>query len=570
MFAPVGSTSLLSNKAGRYQAFPFVASNGDTVLAAWRDAVRHYGDTGSVTRGTISVDGGRTWATPTVWLDDGNSLTESNVAGLVWNARRQRWTMLVLVVTFAAASDTIAVSHAWRIMESANGSTWTARGANPVPKPAGVGWWFAAGLYDDGSRLLVTFYGDGGRSGVMASTDDGLTWGAPSFVSGPTSLQEPQMVLTDAGDWLVAVRGADNAVRTFRVSDPADWSNVDLAVAAPGYSGQPTMVNTGDGSLLMLLRKASPSWAQARWAYAESVDDGVTWAIRGDFPDQARTMLYGGLAVVADGSVVCVYSSEIDGSNAIISAARFARLTLSAVVSFERAAPAIRVTLPRNVAIYRTSTDALTGDEVVEQVRVVDWDGQTATGWDTEAQQGTTYTYMAGELTSDPITMPEFDFHLVHPQEPDWSVQADVVSIGGEKITTGVTVTPVPYRDYPITTSAGPIESVTGDLVVRTSTLIDKQRMRRLLRDNLPIFLSHHVGLDVPSWVRVVGDVTVDPGVQMCSHNLDDSSDPAQWRYWSLSWVEQARPTAIELPVRKRVRDYKQPIETLTMPIGEM
>lgn len=580
-YQPTAQT-LLHASAGRYEAFPVAASDpSGTVLGLWRSATQHWQDKAATIRAVKSTNQGVSYTSLGSVFDDGDPLKESGASGLVWNPRRGKWQALLLVKRFAAAGDTTPAEYQARMIESADGVTWVSRGPLVIPKPSWVSWWFAASLVIHDEGITALFYG--ATTGAskweifpVTSKDDGATWAGTKEntirVAG-VNLSEPQMTQLQDGSWLISIRGDDNQIYTATATNPASWSVSSVVPVLQGYSGQPSIIATGDSVLMLLRQLPSGVGGHGLWAFAESLDNGVTWAVRDTFPEKTRNMMYGGLAALPNGDVACVYASEDNPSTQYgpcsVYATRFVLLRLTAELVYEYASPAVRVTLPVTATVLRSWFDEWTGEEVIEQVRLqepTDTAGTVAV--DPEIVPGTVYTYQAAGAVSPPIEVPQFaDAYLVHPLEPDWSLPVVIGEIGDRSYDTNTTVTQVAFRDHPVTQASGFLGAAEGEFTLTTYTLMDKRRLLRLLQGNTPLFLSTHVGLDLPEWVKLVGSVKETKVVQMCSHNLDDPTDPAQRVGWSLSYVEQPRPTATELPRRKRIRDYKQPIDTINIEI---
>ena len=289
--------------------------------------------------------------------------------------------------------------------------------------------------------------------------------------------------------------------------------------------------------------------------------------------------MYGALATLPTGDVAVVYASEDDpakqwqGSSVYHS--RFVLVRLAVELDWSHASPAALITTTVRGPVARTWTTNL-GDEITETVRIRSWDGTEQTTLDPEVQQGRTYTYTLGD-TSGEVTVPQLpSVAIVHPLYPEWGQRVVVVADEGRDLPLDVTITDVPSRQpfagsfvaAPVVTTAGLRGSARGSTTIRTSTLLDAERFERLIADGAPLFISGHVGIDLPDWVAVTG-VKRDRFMGRCSCCLDDETDPAQWRHWSLSWVQVGRPSHLALPYRRRIKDYKQPISTMTLPIRE-
>lgn len=295
---------------GGYEAFPVAATDGARVLALWRQAKAygHADDDAALTRGSLSVDGGLTWAAPSAQtgIPAGYGPT-----GLAWDAAAERWMMLALT----RAGGNLRTSL-WTLPSA--GGAWS-RLAD-VPE-AGWTWFFPSDFAIDGALWIVAGYGalPGSSTWVpitLTSRDAGATWSTPAAPSGlPASGEkgwsEPQIAKKPDGTWVMAIRNdVDYRVHLASSADGVTWTYG--APIASEVSGSPEIAVTRDGIIVVLLRKrpAKIEW-HGEWAWTVSYDGGTTWAQRDDFPSDGRFMLYGALAPV-DAHLVCVFASEDD------------------------------------------------------------------------------------------------------------------------------------------------------------------------------------------------------------------------------------------------------------------
>lgn len=582
-YLPTGSTKLLGE--GRYDSFPVVAANGDTVVTLWRSAkaVGHVADTGARIKGAISTDGGKSYGAPfTVAWDDADGLTEVSPVGLVYDETRKMWVCLVLVKAFP---DSTLTKPAYRalLLWSLDGRAWTK--LRDVPLPAD-GFAFACGLAAHEGRWIALFYGSetSGASWVprtMTTTDAGQSWTPlvkPKGTPEGMNIAEPQVVRLASGSWLMMARcDAMWAYWRARSEDGVTWV-MDGWPAMGGVSGLPSMGVAGDGSVVLLVRnRPTVDSTHGLWRWATSSDEGETWTLRDDFPDSTRYMMYGGLARTTDGSLALVYASEDDPSqlwqSSSVYAARFAFTPLSATIRFSSGVPFVEVLGTGHKEVTRVSTDAR-GRETRDVVRVrVLSDGGGVR--DFEVQQGRTVRYESGGRTTRPLRAPVLsESWLINPTAPGKSVRARIISDGDRDLPITSSIIDVPALDgeqFPHVTYSGRLGSQRGSTMIRTHAEVEEWQLRACFEGLEPLFWSHHPGLRMPEWVAVTG-VKVARFAQICpcrcGHDLRDN--PGHWRDWTIEWVEQPRPTPDELPHRWRIGEIDVPIGDLPFPIGNL
>jgi len=582
-----GSGSLLST--GQYQAFPYAASRPDgMVVGAWRTASSHQsGPSGGVaTMAAISEDEGQSWGAPFLAYKDNELLADHAPAGLVWDERSQRWLMLVLRTIYKTAQDTKPYSYRARVLASKDALSWEPITGDIPAGAQGAAWWFVSdfAVETDGEWIAAGYGRMKGASVdqamVMSSTDQGATWVGPVAVSGAPSdvnLSEPQLVNHPSG-WLMLARGDDNALHQIR---PADDGWVYERTVLGGVVGMPEVAVTTTGVLVVILRMVSSSapdlWhGPFGWAYSE--DFGATWVLRDDFPDTKRAAMYAGLAPLRDGGLACVYAAEDDPKKPWASSSiwtmRFTSQALNCRSGFfeEPAVPGILITGALGQPIMRHTIDPVTGDEVIDEVRIKTTQLSGA-AYDFELQQGQYAYYSAGDRRTRDVVGDVLPGNmLIHPTRPELSLRLDVVSDkDAREYDMDVNVQPVPAAagmaglQYPIVTSVGNLGAPSGTTIVMTYTLAEKRRLELLLADLCPLFWSTHPGEDLPDWIRIT-KLSVVRFVDTCTSSYaswDDREDMSQWRHWSMSWVAQPRPTAAGMPVKHRIRDVRRPIETI-------
>lgn len=578
---------------GQYQAFPYAASRASDgmVVGVWRSATKHEaGPSGDIkTMASISTDEGVSWAPPFVAYQDSEPLADHAPSGLVWDERSGRWLILVLRTLYKSAQDTKPWGYRARVLASTDARTWEPVTGDIPADTAGAAWWFVSdfAIGDDGEWIAAGYGRMKGATQdqpiLMVSSDQGATWSAPivpDALPAGIGFSEPQLVRHPDG-WIMLVRGDDNELHQMRPSDTG-WVYERSIIG--GVVGMPEVAVTTAGVLVVVLRLISLSapdlWhGPFGWAYSE--DGGATWVQRDDFPDTTRAMMYAGLAPLRDGGLACVYAVEDDPKKPWASASvwttRFVSQPLNLRVGFfgDASVPGMLITGALNYPIMRHTIDPVTGDEVVEEVRVKTTQLSGA-AYDYELQQGQRAYYSAGDRRTRDVVGDILPGNmLIHPTRPELSLRLDVVSDKeSREYDMDVNVQPVPVAagtaglQYPIVTSVGNLGAQSGTTIVKTYTLAEKARLELLLADLCPLFWSTHPGEDLPDWIRIT-KLSVVRFIDTCTSSYaswDDRSDMSQWRHWSMSWVAQPRPTAAGMPVKHRIRDVKLPIESVTEP----
>lgn len=587
--APTPAVKLYGN--GRYDAFPSVATDGKSALAVWRSATEHVADPRATMMGAQSADGGKTWGFPyalTIGSALNNGKTEESPAGVAWDDKRSLWVMLTLVKNFVSTTDTKVASYGARILTSTDGRVWAL--ACTIPVAARTGFSFASDIDASDGVWRCFFYGtmpgqstwqpimftcgDGGASGDAGWLGPSLTQDCP-----PVSLSEPRVTHLANSEWLMLCRcDVDYQSRIFRSQDGFTWVYEGTAVG--NVSGQPSVAQSSEGTIVALFRqRPAVDTTHGLWVWASSDDNGKTWQTRSSFPDKTRYMMYGGLAAMPNGDIVCVFSSEDDPKRlwgtASIYATTFVYVPVRATIRhLPSGLPYVSVTSPPNVPVIRRMTDPITGTVYEDEVR---WKNIAGGGVrDYELPQEWVATYTSGDVTTKPVTLGRLArMWLIHPTRPDMSCPVDVVTDGARDYDVQIDVTPMPATfssgmglpSYPVVTGTGGLGSASGTTVLRTRTLVDKAKLLALWADMTPLLFSAHLGADMPDWIRIIDKPQEERFQQICSPTVNDPDDQGQWRTWTIKWVEQPRPTADGFPVRRRIQDIDVPIQDIDLPI---
>ena len=571
---------------GKFDNYPVIASNGNKVLAMWRHASTYNPDRASGhIRAALSVDGGATWGSPYVALSDASNTVEEVPGGLAWDATRSVW-MLGTVRRKFSSTGTLN-GFAVRAYTSPDGKAWTVATDLDLPIE-GVQWGIASAVQvsSEGAwRIYASGRVDDELRGIFVfiSVDGGQTW-TPAIepVSRPDGVDLGDVAVTDlpSGDTLLIARcDQEWSYHQFRSQDGVNFSYE--GVIAMDVSGPPALAYASSGTLVCLAReRPTIDGVHGRWRWITSDDEGLTWMVRDTWPDRNRFAVGGALTPVNGGvDLACVFSSEDDprkpfGSASLYSTRlRFTPVAVSRGVDPDTGASYVSVLAPSRVPIMRELVDPLTGARQIDEVRVTSLVG--GGGQDYEVPQGWKCTYSVGERQRS-FTMPTLSsMWMIHPTRPELNMPFEVVTDGQRSYGLDVQVTSVPQQNpssgevlsTPVVTSTGTLGAPTGQTVIRTRTLRDKARLLALWRDLTPIFLSTHIGSDLPQWIRLTSEPQEDRVIQTCSCSHDDASDMAQWRTWTIQWVEQARPSVAGMPMRRRIKDVHVPVKLIDKPI---
>lgn len=564
---------------GAFDNYPVVASNGNVVLTLWRHALTYEPDpVGGTIFGALSSDGGATWSAPYWAFDDKDKLVEEVPGALAWDATRSVWVLMTTRRLFSSSGKLAGFKV--RALTSPDGKAWTPVTGSDVPF-AGAQWGIASAVQvsaEGAWRIYAQGRINASRRGifVVISTDGGQTW-TPVIepTSRPADVDLGDLAVTDlpSGDTLLVARcDQDWSFHQFRSQDGVTFAYE--GVLAADVSGPPALARVTSGTLVCLARqRPTVDGVHGFWRWITSDDDGASWMVRDTWPDRGRFAVGGALTPVDGGAnLACVYSSEdntriLFGSATLYSTRlRFTPVAVELDIDPATGASFVSVLAPSRVPIVRELVDPLTGDRHVDEVRVTNIVG--GGGQDYEVPQGWRCTYSVGERRRS-FTMPTLaEMWMIHPTRPDLNMPFEVVSDATRSYPLDAEVTAVPQRNVttgealatPIVTTTGILGAPAGQTVIRTRTLRDKARLLALWRDLSPIFLSTHLGSDLPAWIKLVDKPDEDRVIQTCSSCLDDHTDHGQWRTWTIKWVEQARPSAAGMPMRRRIKDVAVPI----------
>lgn len=273
---------------GRYNAFALydVLADG-THITIYRDGTSHVGDEG-VLKMRTSTDEGGSWSSATTIASEGG-VDLRNVAGGITPTGR--------IVVFYGRYD--YTGAAWLnqgyIYSDDQGATWTSyatvsHGSDTSFSPYGP-------LIEAGAdTLLATWYGDDGtnfRSRVIASTDDGATWGTAVVIASSTSVHYSETTIAYlGGSYVIAILRTDNGStfsQAISSDNGASWSVTGTvsfdtwSTPSPGWLNVYTL---GDGVHRVVCYYANRTDLKLRAVYATAaglIGSGVSaWGNRTD------------------------------------------------------------------------------------------------------------------------------------------------------------------------------------------------------------------------------------------------------------------------------------------------
>lgn len=323
--------------------FPRVATDGARVTAVW------YSDDGSssVIESAHSLDDGATWSTPVVisatggfayqpsvvtngstitatWEAQSGSVDEITVAsssdgGLTWSVP------LVVSASSLGSSDPVLVADgttitvAWRAQffsSSAIQTAWSSDGGATFSTPLTVSVpglnAFLPQIATDGSVTTIAWHGTDGsrlRAQVASSSDGGLTFTAPTYLSAVGMTAYRSQVVTDGTTITVVweqsdpmdVLGLTQVLSAVSSDDGVTWS-APVAVSGPPGEVQNPMLTSG-GGVTTAVWNDQTSGARGVGA-AMSTDAGVSWAAVQSITSTMSSVF--GSRVVTDGSTITV------------------------------------------------------------------------------------------------------------------------------------------------------------------------------------------------------------------------------------------------------------------------
>lgn len=300
---------------GGYNAWPGLAADGSDLVGSVSVGTTHAGSPPWDNEGGIieSADDGATWS-PWTQLTPSVSGTSRYIAGGIIVLASGRWVFPYWKQENTAGNpSTMFVRYSdnaggtWSVAAAVTGwNTQSAMGSQPLYEHVASG------------RLLLTFYGKASgetnyKCGVVISTDDGATWGAPILVGladNAKNLTEASFIEDASNDLVMFIRSDESNPSTlYRATSTDDGSTWSSPVSL-GFSvtpGMPTAVVVPDNDITLLLHRA-PSTQRA--VYRWSSDYGATWSNATPYHPTGYVNEYAGAVAVSGTEIAVLYAVD--------------------------------------------------------------------------------------------------------------------------------------------------------------------------------------------------------------------------------------------------------------------
>ncbi|MBN2240913.1 MAG: exo-alpha-sialidase [Dehalococcoidales bacterium] len=154
----------------------------------------------------------------------------------------------------------------------------------------------------------------------LTSTDNGGTWSELSQITFETSLNNyPSITQLTDGTILVVWRRLDYETGGIYCKSSADngitWSETTRLVIPPDYAGQPSIMQTPDGTIWLAWQDSFQNNTDI-W-YSTSCDNGTSWSEKSQVTTHYRSDGLPSLAQTEDGKIWIVWISDRSGNNDI-------------------------------------------------------------------------------------------------------------------------------------------------------------------------------------------------------------------------------------------------------------
>jgi hypothetical protein len=289
---------------------PMAVLNGGNLLIAFRQANMGDNYKGTIASVTAALDG-TILATNSIYSD---ATYDCENAALF---RTAAGTLLCEFNLYDAATPAELTNALRQARSIDNGSTWTITTVPTTTDVAGCAGKLCQ--FSDG-KILFPFYGSHASGGtniswVIASTDDGVTWGSAVKVCDLTAqghyADEPSLVATGGSNVLAFIRGDYGALTTYicrSTDEGATWSaptNQNL-----GAVSKVDGLMLPSGLLLISYRRASDEGM----AYRLSSDAGATFGSETLIDNNGAFSDYSSAVEIAPGTVALIYGMVVDWS----------------------------------------------------------------------------------------------------------------------------------------------------------------------------------------------------------------------------------------------------------------
>lgn len=370
--APTGALRTLAT--GQHNGFAHAVTLPDGKnLVAWRVGANHAPSKGALWIARYSTAGAAVTAPFEAVVDATYDLRDPGLCVLADGS-----VLLTFFVYDPTGSGTPVLNGCRAARSTDGGLTWSAPVVVPSAFTSGAnGFSASAGpaiQLADGSILLPTYGRSGGtqwqQAHVSRSADGGSTWAPWSVIAAAEGrhFEEPNLIVTDLGDILAAVRHEGDAANiwTARSADGGKtWTG--LAAAFPG-SAAPRLTITASGYLFALYRSASTG----RPLRIASANSGHTWGDPVELPYSTSrpSMAYGAALPYGTESLRYFYTLQA------------ADTSVADLVAVDAVATQDRVTTPTSCRVHRSTAQTISNGNVT----AIAFDAED---WDTAAMHDT-------------------------------------------------------------------------------------------------------------------------------------------------------------------------------------
>ena len=195
------------------------------------------------------------------------------------------------------------------------GRTWT------VPEAAAEHVYCRSnGIHLSSGELLLPVYEIPSRASVLRSTDDGKSWQKYGAITTPAGAGEPSLVELGSGSILMVLRTSDGFLWKALSTDKGRTWSAPVHTAIHAATTSHNIFRLHDGRLLLTLNESAPN-IRTPLVFRVSADEGATWTEPVSLAEVqvphvgdrvwAREVSYPSVAQLMDGTVVVVWAKII-------------------------------------------------------------------------------------------------------------------------------------------------------------------------------------------------------------------------------------------------------------------